>query len=84
MVVVCAKLPAGGLDLLHYTENPLGTGVPPWGSPLEWAMRIATINVRELKRPSWIEDFNQPASFPTIKLWEKRQFDDPFGSQEIH
>jgi hypothetical protein len=80
MIVVCSYKQPEGLKRFEYPENPLDSGVPPWGSPMEWAMRIAGISLRELKRPAWIERSDQPASRVTIEQRNRWLLRDPFRS----
>ena len=82
MIVVCSLHPSGHVEKHAYTKNPVDPSVvPPWGTPLEWAMRIAGQSLRELRRPSWIERQDQPASRPTIErgLRNKLRFTPPAG-----
>ena len=68
MIVVCELLPDGGVTQHDYPDvSAVVPGEPPWGTPLEWAMRIAGVALRDLRHPCWIERKDQPASRPTLE-----------------
>ncbi len=83
MIVVCELLPSGQVKQYDYTKPP-GPEVPPWGSPLEWALRIAGLALRDLRHPSWIELREQPASRPTIEKANKSLLRNPFTPPTVH
>jgi hypothetical protein len=82
MIVVCELLPSGKVHQSAYPDerrrlsrrrvsasasaSTAMPGMPPWGSPLEWAMRFAGLALRDLKHPCWIEERDRPASRLTI------------------
>jgi hypothetical protein len=83
MIVVCELLPSKGIKQHAYPDSG-GEGVPPWGSPIEWAMRIARPALRDLRHPSWIERRDQPASKLTIEASNRRLLRNPFTPPTQH
>jgi hypothetical protein len=74
MIVVCELQSRGSVKQHEYPDfGSLGGTPPPWGTPLEWAMRIAGIALRDLRHPCWIERSEQPASRITLELAARRQ-----------
>ena len=72
-IVVCELHPDGHVKQYDYPDVPtIGDGPPPWGTPMEWAMRFALVTRTDLKHPVWIELRHQPASLTTIAKEHRR------------